>query len=290
MKPLARAILSTLYYHQLFYFPLNLANLKKWLFGYHLSSLETDNQLLAALETLVRQRLIDHNKGYYYLKNCPFDQSSMTMKRKTAWSKVDQAQKVCRLIGWLPWVRLVAVTGNVAMDNTNLGDDVDLMIVTQPQRLWLSRLLIVLGLKFIGQYRSTQPSSRIDQSRQYCLNLWLESVQPLAKNAFVAHELLAIKPLINKKGAYERLIQANKWVFDFWPNHPAALNLKTKLTADFKYNRTLNRLNELAYHGQRLYMRRKITREKIAYQWAFFHPQDQSRRVLRLFDRYLAKL
>jgi hypothetical protein len=48
-----------------------------------------------------------------------------------------------RAIASLPFVRLVAVTGTLAVNNMELGEDIDYLIVTAPQRVWLARLLAV---------------------------------------------------------------------------------------------------------------------------------------------------
>ncbi len=57
-----------------------------------------------------------------------------------------------------------------------------------------------------------------------------DMVIPTRKRSyFVAHEVLQMKPLIVKDNLYERFIEANSWVFDYFPNARLIHNFLTKL-------------------------------------------------------------
>jgi len=53
------------------------------------------------------------------------------------------ARRWAAIIDSLPFVRMVAVTGALAVDNAPAGDDIDYLIVTAPGRVWLARALAV---------------------------------------------------------------------------------------------------------------------------------------------------
>jgi hypothetical protein len=113
----------------------------------------------------------------------------------------------------IPWVKLVALTGARAMNNASLADDIDLMIITAENRLWLTRLLLVI-LLFPWLRRGQKISRRL------CLNLWLdESALSLKQqNLYTAHEICQLKPLYNRDQTYQKFINANLWVKTFLAN------------------------------------------------------------------------
>ena len=73
--------------------------------------------------------------------------------------KLDLAKKAAKMIGLLPWVKLICVTGSLAMENSDSGDDIDLMIVTAQNRLWLVRPFAILLISFFFKRRKPIPSS-----------------------------------------------------------------------------------------------------------------------------------
>lgn len=52
----------------------------------------------------------------------------------------------------------------------------------------------------------------------------------------------------------------------------------------------LTQLDDLAYRLQRLYMSRKITRERVGRHFAFFHPRPTGKIVLEEYRRRLDKI
>ncbi len=118
------------------------------------------------------------------------------------------ARKYGNLIAHLPFVRMVAVTGALAMDNVEADDDIDYLIVTAPGRVWLARALTILvvrlarlaGVNLCPNYLLAETSLQLDE-----------------RNLFVAHELAQMTPLAGH-AVYWQMRAANGWAAGYLPN------------------------------------------------------------------------
>jgi hypothetical protein len=123
------------------------------------------------------------------------------------WPKAAAAGK---LLARVPFVRMVALTGALAMHNPSHGrDDFDYFIVTAPGRVWLARLLIV------GVVRV----SRV-WGWPICPNFVLspDALAQRRQDVYIAHEIAQAVPLSDESGLYARFRAANPWTHAHLPN------------------------------------------------------------------------
>jgi hypothetical protein len=121
------------------------------------------------------------------------------------WAK---AARYGRIIAVLPFVRMVAITGSLAMNNTDEGKDVDYMIVTEPNRLWTCRALSLLVARF----------ARL-QGVNLCPNYLVttRALELKERSLYVAHELAQMIPLSGME-IYREMRRLNDWTDDYLPN------------------------------------------------------------------------
>jgi hypothetical protein len=113
------------------------------------------------------------------------------------------------LIGALPFVRMVAVTGSLAVNNTEANSDIDYLVVTKPKYLWLCRLFIISLVKWIQwRYHDT-----------VCPNYLITENALIIpeRDLFVAHELVQMVPVYGMD-TYNTVRQFNYWTEDYFPN------------------------------------------------------------------------
>jgi hypothetical protein len=205
MPTLEQAILDTVAYADIFQYPMTQAEVHFYLTGVKASPTE----VYASLD-YIRSRLglLDFRDGYYTL---PGRIGLVTMRqerRQTAARMWPEAIHYGRLISRLPFVRMVAVTGSLSMDNVDPQADLDYFIVTRQGRLWLTRAMVILLVRWAA-IRGTV----------LCPNYFL-SENSLAledRNLFTAHELVQMIP-ISGLSIYARMRLLNSWVIKYLPN------------------------------------------------------------------------
>ncbi len=117
----------------------------------------------------------------------------------------------------LPYVRMVALTGALAVRNSpHDSDDLDYLIVTRAGRVWLARAFAVLLVRVVRLGGMT-----------ICPNYVLaeDAMDQDRKDLFIAHQIAQMVPLSGHT-LYERFRQVNAWADDLLPNasgplHPA---------------------------------------------------------------------
>jgi hypothetical protein len=118
------------------------------------------------------------------------------------------AERYARWIARLPFVRMVALSGSLAVDNSDDGDDLDYLIVVAPGRVWLTRTLTMAVVRIAGVRGATVcPNYLLSEA-----NLALTS-----QDLYTAHELLQMRPLTGH-AVYGRMLTANPWWRDYLPN------------------------------------------------------------------------
>lgn len=291
-RALEIAIINTLQYHNLFDYPLTFDEIKK----YQILKIKNKKHKLNIkneLDKLINDKYITKAKGYYCLPNRGKIIDLRKEREVYSKEKIKIAKGIIRLIKVIPWVKMIGITGALAMGNSGQDDDIDLLIITQGNRLWLTRIILVILLELLGKRRRPNNSK---YKNKICLNMFLdESVLRQAQdkqNLYTAHEIVQMKPIWNKDKTYEKFIKANKWVRRYLPNSIKCQmsNVKSKkpyYSASWWMLITycMDRLEQLAFQLQYKYMKSKMTREQVNEHFAFFHPQDRTREILSKFRK-----
>ena len=200
----------------------------------------SENLLHSVFHTLAYADVFDYpltaDEVYRYLPtaNASFDDVARVLADKTLFSKIEdyytlwgreglietrqrraqvamrlwpKAARYGRIIASMPFVRMVAVTGSLAMNNTDDGKDIDYMIVTAPNHLWTCRALTLLVTRFAKL-----------EGVNLCPNYLVttNALELKERSHYVAHELAQMVTLSGME-IYAEMRRLNGWMTDYLP-------------------------------------------------------------------------
>ncbi len=147
-------------------------------------------------------------------------------KIKASLEKIKRIALYIKLLTFFPQIKLAGLSGSLAMLNATEEHDVDLFIITAKNRLWTARFIALLLAQLLGVRRKRTTNYELPTMNYFknkvCLNLFFDqtdlSVPKFKQSEYVAHEVLQMKPLVQKDDIYWRFIDANRWVSEIFPN------------------------------------------------------------------------
>jgi hypothetical protein len=305
-----KAILRALVYADMFDYPLTEEEVGRWMIEskskFKSKRKKEDqenqenqlNQVKRVLEKLVDKGEVVGRGERLCLKGR--EKVFQIREERERWSR--EKWKIARRVGrWLkiiPIVKMVAVTGTLAMNNCREDDDVDLMIITSPGWLWTTRAVVTGWLVVLGLRR--RPG--VEKAKgKVCANVWLSEgdlkVEPGGYVLYLAHEVLQAEPVVDKGGIYSEFLAENAWVKDWLPeawkwrmdkNQESRIKNQGEFSSNLGSQQRLGGgesclIEEVAFRLQKWYMRGKITREVVTRTRAMFHPEDVGERVMRRY-------
>ena len=282
-----KAILKTLLYSNLFDYPLTKEEIYRYLIGLK----TTEKDLYSVFKS--PELPVQSKAGFFFLSGKTNLINKRKRREKISSGKLKKAEKIIRKIAVIPTIKLVGISGALAMKNSEKEDDIDIFIISEKNLVWLTRLFVVLQLILLGVYRTK--NSRNNQDK-ICLNFLLgeERIGLDEKNLFTAHEVAQLIPVFDRGNTYQRFLAANNWIKEYLPNISLAKKVKFKKETSI-FDKTFVSICKALYFEkiakalQIIYMQRGITKEKLEDGLIGLHPFDYKIYALRRFKRYLRK-
>lgn len=217
MTKLQAIILQTLAYADVFDYPLSPPEVWKFLITQQKIRINIVQKVLSRMKA--DKKRIEADGNFYFLGG---RQNIVALRKKREWwsqEKLKIAQRVVKWFKLIPAIKMVAVTGALAMENSDKEDDIDLLIVTAKNRLWLTRFLVILLTEVVAKRR--RPGDK-EVRDKICLNMFLDeghmAVPKKEQDLFSAHEVCQLKPLWDRDNTYQKFLESNKWVKQSLPN------------------------------------------------------------------------
>src|SRR3989344_3645933 len=134
---LAESILTTLAYHDIFNYPMRAEEIHHYLIGAKASP----QTIQRTLDLMTQRGNLSERESYYFLEGKGLIVATRQLRQKYSKAKLKRARFFARLIKLITTVKLIAISGALAMQNSHKNDDIDLVIVTTKGTLWTTRFL-----------------------------------------------------------------------------------------------------------------------------------------------------
>ena len=205
MQPISSAVLATVAYADIFDYPLTAPEIHRYLVGVSAPLSAVQEQLHT--NPFIKQHLQQH--GRYYMLTGRDQLPAIRQERETlSQSLWARAYHYGRIIAQLPFIRMVAVTGSLAVNNVTPDADIDYFIITADDRLWLTRAMVILIVRWAATHHIT-----------LCPNYFLakRAIELDTQTLYAAREITQMVPLVGR-AVYQQFRAANAWTADHLPN------------------------------------------------------------------------
>jgi len=246
------AIVKTIAFFDMFDYPLTVFEL--WQF------INIECQFREIEEVLNKGDLgdrIEGKQGFYFLTGRSKIIKTKMERYYYTNLKFKRALRVSRIFKFIPWIKMIAVSNIIGANNMKREGDIDLFIITEKNKTWLTRFFCASLMKLLG----LRPKPGKEQDK-ICLNffiseeamdlqgLMLDNVNigislPGSDRAsgngrtlvdiYFIYWLAGLAPIYNKDNTYQKFIKANNsWVKEFLPNwQPVKVSNRRKLDSNF---------------------------------------------------------
>lgn len=288
------SILKTLLYFDIFDYPLNVAEIRKF------SNITVGSADLEENLSLLSEKGKIFSDGQYFGLN---EDDSQFKKRNVLNKRADdimpKAYQNGHLIMKFPFVRYVYISGSLSKGVYAEDDDIDYFIISDQNRIWISKLFLKLYKFFVLG----------DSYEEFCINYFksLDHLEIKDKNLFTATELVTLIPIMECSG-FDSIYSANLWALDLLPNfsmpsYKKELILKKPIWSrivEFVFSGPIgNACNKiiLNLNNRRTKRKYKEKAKEKDYELMFRsteneskqHPQNSQSRVLETLDKKLVE-
>lgn len=288
LSSLEKAIILTVSYSNIFEFPLTEDEISRRLISKNRVSLE---DVRNELSKLVRKDLIDNKDGCFFIKNTLI--ADRKERNNFSKNKKREAQNFYNKAKLLPFIKAIAITGSLSVNNAKENDDVDWLIICQNHTLWIVRPLVILLALLYGKRRERDGHHR---DNSWCFNMFLTEdtldVAQQKRSIFSAFEVCQAEFVVDKDSVAEKFLIVNRWANNYLANfYTIRLKESHGYVSNHKMNKQVNFVIKLLNKGlffiQYHYMKAKITREVVSIDRALFHPRDTKRVVVQKWKKVL---
>jgi hypothetical protein len=255
MNSLSQNILATVAYYDVMDYPMTVFEIWKYL----ISDCQSANSdpayaeasagkqekkkisiidIINELEKEELKKKIETFRGYYFLPGRKNLVAQRIERNKISEEKLKIIRRVIWFLRFVPFVRMILVTGRVAMKNAQMRSDLDLLLIFEKGHIFLGRFLTVGLLSLLGKRRTGEKIKN-----KVCLNHFLSTeLSVTVQDLFSAHEYVFMLPVFGLEW-YQKFFEKNAWIGIYHPNFKSGLP-NTKEVKDNGWSKVVRKILE----------------------------------------------
>lgn len=214
---LSQQILKTLQYFDIQDHPLTLLEIKKYMLdeGGGKALDKSDAAGLSAILNCLDNELagnVQNKYGFYFLSGRESIAESRWKNNFYSVPRLKKAKRILPLVRFVPFIAAIALTGSEARGNSKEGSDIDLLVLTETNRIWLGRLFLTAFFQILGMRRH---GNKI--ADRFCLNHYVRAGKVLDadKNIYTAVEYVSLIPFYGGKSVYDFQMKNIDWIKNY---------------------------------------------------------------------------
>lgn len=271
LNQIEKNIISTIAYYDELDYPLTVFEAWKYLIVWNTETREKNSntlgEIISALESYAVKKIVEEFRGFYFLKGRKDLVESRIFGNKVASRKMKKLRRIVWLLRFIPFIRMIAATGRMAMKSADNQSDWDLFIAIKNGRIWTGRTLITIFLQLIGKRRHKNYIK--DRA---CLNYFVTdeslavNISERSKeiNLFSASEYSFAIPLFGFQ-TFKKFEIRNAWIKKLKPNYEITEVLDHNTISDSYFSKIIRKGGEIIFSFDFIEsFLRRIEKEKIA--------------------------
>lgn len=168
------------------------------------------------LADLVRAGKVYDQDGHFALK--PWDSGHLLISQDETSKRWRKLQKYYNLLAAIPFIEHISVIHSLALGNADAKSDIDLLVITRPNRLYFVRSVIIVLFRILGVYKT---QAKI--SEQFCFGYYLTTSnmdisRVEGQDNFLAFWFASHIPILGMP-AHEKFLRSNTWIYKYFPNY-----------------------------------------------------------------------
>ena len=310
MTPLEKSILATIVYYDTLNLPLTQMEIFKYLIKVSpkqkLSKINLFS-IITLLESKELKRFIESKNGFYFLKGRENLVKQRIKKQKITEQKWKIAKRIIWIMQLIPFLRGVMVSGSMAIGNAKKESDIDVLIITSKNRIWIVRAITTLFLHILKRRRH----NHLTKDR-ICLNHYIteESLNIIHRSLYNAQTYAHLIPVLELEAFnLKKFYKKNKWIknclfFIFYEKNLAFRKSKYSFLLNF-FRKSLeyilnNPLGNLLEKAIKIAQVHRVKKDKLTYTKGGrivindmeleFHPKSPEKIIIESYNKKMREL